>query len=497
MSTGKETGDFERGDVYAISYADPSAASPDGAVSNNPLLGAAPGYYTPTSQIESQDGTTKVDHGVIPHRCNVYARYGWVGVVVVAFAALLLVAVPVTFLSVLPEEIRREYKAADISVSVAKVINPTDEGFTSEVTMRLSHKSSIPASLRVHKSSKVNWVHPEGGDLIMMEDSNTIPVNTNFHTLTSYARVLDEGAMSAFNLYAVTATDMDWHMVGESTVTAIIKMDVDMDKAVPMRGFNNFSIPPVINDLVVTGGSPTVLFSSAMTTLSIESNLALIFGQDLYVVIAVNETIIGRATITNCELYPGESDVPTIVELFWNTTTEYDVLMRVLSNFMMGIDTKLVLEHFYLGTPVSWLTEGLDSIIMNTVMPPVTEKMVVEIYMYPKLSQLAHIPVEIILYNPIDTNGTVTSLVCDVYYKDKLAAKMNQQGLTILVPAKSQVRTPRLDSDNYASLSDMTELAKAGSGLMDLYCHVGLTVDQFPTFVEYNQFQVPTYVQSS
>lgn len=512
MSVVKSSFDCEQGAVVVVSPMDVTLGDDtsldkkllDGGDDNNKSTAshslysfrdsAPPGS---TSHKASCDVSTQDDEWAYLQRWNVYARYGWTGVVIVGIAVLFIIMLPVTFLSIIPEEIRREYRASDITVNVAKVINPTDEGFTSETTIKLSHEAAIPARLKVHKNSFISWEDPSGGKLVLMQDSNTIPINTNFHTLTSYARVIDQDAMSRFNVYAITAQDIDWHMRGQSTVTAIIQMDIDMDKPTPMYGFNNFSIPPVISEVIVTSGSPTVLYSSATATLYVESNMALVFGQDLYHIITVNDTNIGRARIINCEMYPGETVVPLVVEMFWSTTEEYDVLMRVLSNFMMGIDTGLVLKHFYLPKPVSWLTAGLDSIVMNTILPPVTEKMVVEIYMYPRLLQPLNIPVEIIMYNPIDTNATVTSLVCDVFYKGALAAKMNEQGLTILVPAKTQIRTPRLDSTNYATVNIIRELISAGYGLMDLYCQVGMTVGEFPSSVKYNQFQVPAYIQGN
>lgn len=413
---------------------------------------------------------------------------------------VVLLMFPVTFLSIIPSEVSSECKDTQISIVEAHISNPTNEGFDSDVTMQFSKGSPIPhTTIKMH-DTYIKWDGNGDGRSRMVKLSHThkLQAITGHQQLKSKATVVDLELLTNFNEYSVDAGQILWEMQGSATVQTLIDVDVDIDKSVTMEGYNSFSIPPVVQDVTVTGGSPTELYSISNTVIKSQSNMALHFGQDLNFLIKSRGTTIGVATIPDATLYTGEFTSTSNVVMKWGTQQEYDELMTVLGQFMMGNPSEITMENFYLTNPVTWLEPGLNSIKMSSALPGVSDSLVVQINMYVSIRHIVNVPFDLHLFNPIDSEVEMQDVTCKIYYDNEHIADVDEDKIGLKIPPKSMVVSPTFTARvDFKHTGTVLDLLQAGFGYLDLYCSMKTLVEQFPVEAVYDQMQVPAYLEEA
>jgi hypothetical protein len=254
-------------------------------------------------------------------------------VILLSILLFLLIMIPVTLLSIIPSEVTTECKETKIVILEAHISNPTNDGFDSTVLMHFTKGSPIPATIHMHESY-INWNGngdgDEGGKMVKLTHSHQLDASTKEQKLTSKASVNDLDAFTRFNEYSITAGLLIWEMMGAATVNAIVDVDVDLDKTVEMSGYNSFSIPPIVQDVMVTGGTVTSLLTVSNTVITSQSNMALSFGQDLHFLIKSRGVTIGIGTIPDAILSIGEFSTTSHVAMSSKSEEEYNELMIVL-----------------------------------------------------------------------------------------------------------------------------------------------------------------------
>lgn len=431
------------------------------------------------------------------------SKKGWFTrkrIIIISVLLVFLLMVPLTFLSIIPSEVKEECEHTSIEISVAHISNPTNEGFESDVTMRFSKGSPIPDTTIQMHDTYIKWrdVSGELRTLVKLSHTHQIKAVTGDQQLKSIATVVDMEAFTSFNQFSVDAGSILWDMSGAARVHALIDVEVDLDKPVTMEGFNNFSIPPVVQDVTVTGGSPTELYSVSNTEITSQANIALYLAQDLNFYIKSRGITIGLATIPNAVLDTGTFTSTSNVVMKWSTQQEYDELMLVLGRFMMGQPSNVTMENFFLTNTITWLEPGLDSIKMSSSLPGVSDALVGQINMYISLLHLINVPFDLHLFNPVDSYVEMQSVTCEIYFEGVHIADVDEQDIGLMIPPKTMVISPKFSArTDLKHTSTLVDLLNAKFGYLDLYCSMKSLVGEFPVSAVYNQMQVPAYLEEA
>jgi hypothetical protein len=414
------------------------------------------------------------------------------GISVFIVAAIML---PLTFVVIVPAEVNSECERLQLSVDATYVTNPTDEGFESTVFLKFSDNAMLPATAHM-ESAKMSWYGAGGGHLLNLKHINTIHVSTDIQHMKSYAMIDNVTAFTDFNEYIINANDFKWRMKGEGKIH-VLGMNVltPIDKSLDMHGYNNFLVNPVISNVTTGTGTPTILYATAEATLYSTANIVLNFGQSLHFHIKSNGFTIGIGTIQNCSMLMGSFTVSSDIEMFSESTAEYNELMKVLGNFVSGIDSAVTMENFYLENRVQWLEPALNEMYMESVMPGVSEVMVRHIDMYVKVTDLINVPFTVDLYNAIDTAVTVYGMTCNVVFENEHIATVTEPTLNIYIEPKEMVVSPTMTARvDFKHMQAVLDLLDAGEGLLDLNCQLTSSVEAFSAELNYVQLQTPTTI---
>jgi hypothetical protein len=410
---------------------------------------------------------------------------------------LLSIMLPVTFLVIIPEYVQNFVDKTDIVIYSVNMIHPSDEGFDSSVQLSFSQNGPIKSTVhmkKIHVSS--DDVSSEDSFLYFI-NSNSLSVSTSRSKLTSTAVITNEVLATEFTTYAVHNQLFQWHLSGTATVTALYPMDVTFDKFVSLAGYNNFSLfDPLLSGLNTTYGDTNTLYLEAFTTLTSQSDINMIFGQDLSFKIKTEDGVnVGVSTIENCAMYSGEHTYKVNIAMSYSNDLEKAAVMGLLSNYMMGIDAPVHIYSFFLARPISWLSPGLAAIEMHSSIPAIHANLLTEIHMSVSLKNLIHVPFTLTMYNAIDSDVTVTGMVGNIYYKGIHVASVDTSDLHVYIPSKASVVTPSItatsDMDQKSTLLD---LINNKGGLVDVYSTTTVYIDAFRGDFVYNQMQVQLYI---
>jgi hypothetical protein len=150
---------------------------------------------------------------------------------------------------------------------------------------------------------------------------------------------------------------------------------------------------------------------------------------------------------------------------------------------------------FYTNTSVVWLAPALASMSLPAVMPGLTEKLIVQVDMYPPAIPI-NVPFTATMNNPIDASMTVTHMTASIYSDGILLATVNAD-VDIYIPPRSQVVSEEINANGQTSaqaLGQFTAMKAAGFGYVDVYSRLEAYVENFPVSIVYNQMDTLTYI---
>jgi hypothetical protein len=413
----------------------------------------------------------------------------------------LLAILLIIFLVIIPEVTQNMVDDSDLIIYEVNIINPNDISFESHVTQKFKDVSDgTHATIQMHKLS-LTWNDNTGNGkkkLASLTHSNEMDITTSKVTLKSQAEVKDLEALSEFNLFAITANEFNWMIHGTATVTTSgLVIPVDIEKTLKMTGFNNFPIPPLINQINVTDGTPTVITNEIQATFTNVANIAISFGQTVEFILKSHEIIIGKGMIPNLDLKIGPFDVNATLFLSANpNTTQYDQLMKVISNFTTGLSSPVTLEQFSASTPsIQWLEAGLASMNLQSSIPGVTDELIMTVDMYPDGTLV--IPFQMMMKNAIDTIFRLTHLKATIYSNDIAIATVNTD-VNITLSPRATLLSPLIDSHviyTATALQELGRLETVGSGLLDVRSStITGAINEFRTVSSYSQDDIPATV---
>jgi hypothetical protein len=412
------------------------------------------------------------------------------------FLAILL---PIIFLVIIPEVTQHMVDESDLHIIEANIINPNDVSFTSHVTQKFQNidedSVSNDAEIQMHKLSLL-WNDGTGNKkLATLTHSNAIGVSTSKVTMKSQANVKDVDALSEFNLFAISANKFQWEIHGTATVETLgLRIPVDVKKTVDMIGFNNFPIPPVINQINITNGSPTVITNQIQATFTNDANIALTFGQDVEFTLTSNDIQIGTGVIPNLDLQTGTFPVSATVYLSATEgTTQYNQLMAVISNFTTGYPSPVIMGPFRATSTIQWLEAGLASMRLSSAIPGLTQELIDSVDMYP-IDGSVVIPFTMYMTNPIDTTYKLTHITAQISSNGTLISSVDAD-VEISIPARETILSPVMNAiANYmdpVALEEIGKLETAGTGLLSVRSTLTGFINEFPTVSSYAQDNVP------
>lgn len=174
---------------------------------------------------------------------------------------VIFVVLMVTFLAIIPAVIRSQIKSSSIAIIQTNVIGPTNTSFRSLVIEQFDRGSPVPTTIHF-KSMRIEWEGEGGGTLVHLSDLPDITVSTDPIEMDALATVANVTALTNFNYFAINNAETTWRIRSNADVTALsVKTNVDIDKTATMRGFDNFPLPPHVNNLTTLVGFPTCKYN--------------------------------------------------------------------------------------------------------------------------------------------------------------------------------------------------------------------------------------------
>lgn len=385
--------------------------------------------------------------------------------------------------------------SSTLTVVTTEISSLTNTSFTTATTVQFTGVDGPAVKFQLH-TADVSWDQESSTTMVTLSDSNTLTVrNDHESTMTSQATVDNSEAFADFNTYLMHADSGTWKLSGTAYVTYIVKAKVNLDKSLVFNGYNNFSVPPVVQSTNLTNGTLTTLYSVASVTVTSQSNVQFNLAQDMYYRLFFGGQQVGIGYIPKYSIYPGAVTQTSYIQFSYNTAAQQAALMQMLSYYTCGLNSNLTLQNFYIDPPITWMTSALDSISMDSSLPGTEDKLIIQITIYNK-GNPTKLPFSLQLYNPQAIPVTMYSLVSNVTYKNTVIAKVNIPSIDppIVIPPYQNVTSQQLPSTSYVN-SASAQLLAAGGGIGATFNYIGANFSEFPTKFYYYQYNVTFVVK--
>jgi hypothetical protein len=409
----------------------------------------------------------------------------------------LIILIPLIFTVIIPSIILDSCDQADITVSKATFIYPSDTTFQTAIDLKFSSGVSIASNIQLN-SFKVNWNGIGGGKLMKLKHINDLEVITSKQTMHATVQVNNLTALTDFASSIMKLEQFELQMKGDAIVTVIVPTDVTLKKTSVLYGFSNWTYPAYIPTLNITNGTKQYLSAISLSELYSTANVEIIFGQNVYYKLKVwNDVLVGVGKFSNFTLFTGNfSDISTI-ELSYSTPEEYNGLMYLIGNYMSRVDTPVVVNELYLETPVQWLAPALADIQIHAVIPGINSELIVYTDMYVSVRNPLKVPFTLTLFNPLPVPVTVDALDAEIFYQGVMIATVDATGLQVVIPPGGQVTTQEIIAQvDPRETSTVLDLLSAGYGLIDCVSITTLYVVEFKSVVNYFQNNISAYVHA-
>ncbi|GJJ76993.1 hypothetical protein EMPS_09352 [Entomortierella parvispora] len=283
---------------------------------------------------------------------------------------------------------------------------------------------------------------------------------------TGYSNIalnVESGAHEAFDQFSkvlTTGTGVTFYLAGTAdTVASTAAGDVKIPGiavSVPstLAGMNLNAGGASITDIVISGGTPDYLVINQNVVLQNPSGLTVKVG-DVSFNIGYEGNQMGRATVSNMVLVPGNNTLPAVFHL---APTNAAVRDAFLSGFVAGASFTLNVAGAADSTTVTSLQDAMASVTMQSVIKGITDKLIANgSHAEPGLLNMAQLtqprttPVQVMIYNPFDAPLYIKSMQATTIWNGKNFGTVNQDvGLT--VPGKGTVLSPSVTMVSPAGL---------------------------------------------
>ena len=192
----------------------------------------------------------------------------------------------------------------------------------------------------------------------------------------------------------------------------------------------------------------------------------------------------------------GAHDYDISITMSPASDAELKEIESILGNYIAGVDTSVDMSGFFLDHPIPWMDPGLASISMRAALPSISDKLITRIDMGPvNLLHLVNVDFTLDLYNAVESDIIISALSAMIFFEGKHIGTVDESGLSIVVAAQSTAKSSKLSArTDLKSIGPLTDLLKAGEGLLDIESTVSLKIGEFAVVIPYNQAQVPAYI---
>lgn len=295
-------------------------------------------------------------------------------------------------------------------------------------------------------------------------------------------------------------------------VTAVVTTNIPLLKrTVTVLGFNNFTIPVNISAINVTDGTASYLFTEALAVVTSESSMGLVFGQNMNFVLKSDGIEVGVGAIANASLLQGVSTLPASVALVgkpMGTEEQFLQVMKVASNYSMGLPSTLTMDTFSLAHEVSWLSPGLSTMTLSAVLQGSQHPLVAHINISISTSVFDdpyRIPFQVEFYNSYDVSLTVESMESLIYWEGSEIAQVFAAGgdfeslypfTPFTIPPRSHLLSPvEYAQPTVQGVVLLNELSSHKYVLLTIDCdHFKGTLGNFTIDLDYVQADVNSTV---
>lgn len=444
------------------------------------------------SKLKKDDDYKKI-HYCCTNKCRI--------ITVITFIVIIILAQFV----IIPAVIQSMVNSSGLDIKTILITNPTDTTFNSECVEEFTNTGPLSATAKMKKIT-IGWDHSGGGDAVELTGFNDLTVggDEKWQSMTSIANVINSTILSNINTYAVSNEGLQWHLTGKTDIYFLgIPYEVKVDKKVTLNGYNSFSVPPIVHSLNTIMGTAEKIVTTINLTMTSLASIQMELGQSIEFIVTSNNIQIGVGSIPNYSVYYGPNNFLANITLSYSNIIEYNQLMSILSNFTSGISSSLVLKTFSTKPSISWLTQSLNSIIMNTQMPPSADPFVKLFTMYyPQICGNAASNPEITLtmYNPEDVTISISYIYGKLYSTTQTTNnKYTQIGYistyqNITIEPKQTIITPKIETIPLGtpdSNAAYLKLCNAGSGFVTTRDSLLMKIGDFAANFSYIQDNVP------
>jgi hypothetical protein len=415
---------------------------------------------------------------------------------IITFVSIIIIILLSQFV-IIPAVIQSMVNSSGLDIKTILITNPTDTTFNSQCVEEFTNTGSLSATAKMKKIT-IGWDHSGGGDAIELTEFNDLTVggDEKWQSMISTATVINSTILSNINTYAISNEDLQWHLTGYSDIYFLgIPYEVTINKKATLNGYNSFSVSPIVHSLNTILGTTENIVTTINLTMTSLASIQMELGQSMEFIVTSNDIQIGVGSIPNYSIYNGPNNLLANITLSYSNTIEYDQLMAILSNFTSGISSPIVMKAFSTTPSVSWLTQSLNSVKMNTVMPPSSDPFVKSFTIYyPNIcSNVNKNPqITLTMYNPEAINISINYIYGKLYSGTQQIGYINTfQNITI--EPKQTIITPRIETvplGTGPSSEAYVSLCRAGGGFVNTHDSLLMDIGGFAANFSYVQNNV-------
>ncbi|KAI8149167.1 hypothetical protein BJV82DRAFT_209323 [Fennellomyces sp. T-0311] len=292
--------------------------------------------------------------------------------------------------------------------------------------------------------------------------------------------------------------------VAQTAIGAISLDGVTFDVVTSLAGFNNFGGKADVLSLAVTGGTRDYIIVSTRIAMTNPSQITITVG-DMILDVYMNEfnAKVGDVTIKDATIAPGTNEMDAEMHMY---SDNHQALGQLLSNYMTAATVPLTVKGTEQSSDIASLKGGLSTVNMQTSITGMSDKLVVDAYVYASLSPISA-TTSVTLYNPLQTSFTLLSVEAVVTAVGRRSGSFVVGTIEYTLPNPLTVEAGQhVVSDRWPvtvnlaipTLSDLVEFLLTGNPKINITQNVTILVggsDGFLGALYYYQHDVPTTIE--
>ncbi|KAI6135778.1 hypothetical protein EV401DRAFT_1898270 [Pisolithus croceorrhizus] len=332
------------------------------------------------TRFQGSDGARTATAAAVVHKPPLYKRR-WFRIASVIGALLGIALLFIILFPVVKAIIQYVVNEAELDISTAAIINPSNASFTLAMQGLVTHTGIFSAVIKFTQPVNVSWIEgsaktPLGymnlAAIYATHKRATINDTTTFH-------IIDQEAFARFTSYMITSQNFTWQLESASLSVQAEKFPwahgIAFNKFITLNGTNNFIGNVLLEDLQLPsddrqGGIDFV----AVTQLTNPSPFALSLGTVVFD-LTYQSVYLGSGTGTNTEIVPGNNNITLKGVLIPQTnSSSLAAVSQLFTNYLNFEPSPVVASGKSTlqadGSIISWLSGGIQSLTLTVPFKP-------------------------------------------------------------------------------------------------------------------------------